>query len=115
MPSKDKLQTICSDDDSGLNCAFRVLLNDDINDDFHTKVRRLNRVICFWHKISNFITFLNGLSLPEDKVAKYLKYFKKMGQSRQYDVAISCCKKLEGKAKLAAYMIKNKVCPILRK
>lgn len=107
LPSKDKLQTICSDDDSGLNCAFRVLLNDDINDDFHTKVRRLNRVICFWHKISNFITFLNGLSLPEDKVAKYLEYFKKMGQSRDYDVAISCYKKLEGKSKLATYMIKN--------
>ena len=25
------------------------------------------------------ITFLNGLTLPEDKIAKHFKYFKKMG------------------------------------
>ena len=53
LPSKEILTTICSDDDSGLNAAFRARLSDD---DFQSKKSDLNRVICFWHKLSTFIS-----------------------------------------------------------
>ena len=104
LPSKDVVTTICSDDNPGLNAAFRSYL---IDPEFQTKKSQLNRVICFWHNLSNFISELKRLQIPEDDIKKYIKLFKKMGNSRDEIVTLKCFQTLESKPELKNYMNNN--------
>ena len=110
LPSKEIFQTLCSDDDSGLKGAFSAIRNDkkeNYKPDFKNKVLALNRVICFWHKISNFIAKLSKLNIPENQIITIRKLFKKMGMSRDETVTKKIYEELENCEQLKSYMQEN--------
>ena len=113
LPCRDKIKTICSDDDLALDSAFHMILESgdvineydeeeseysDINendtfdnneeednddeDQIKQKIQAMGRVICFWHKISNFKKFLNSVKIENQQKVKAINCFKKIGFSR---------------------------------
>ena len=82
LPCKDKIETICSDDDVGLECAFMTAKMCSLGSEVNSKIAKLNRVICFWHKIQNFIKFIKTLHLPEDEEERFIHLFRVMGMTR---------------------------------
>lgn len=87
LPCADRLQTLCSDDDTALDAAFTQILNmdEDAPDDdkqLKAKIQRLSRIICFWHKSQNFIRFLQTTKLTPEQKAEATRHFKLIGHSR---------------------------------
>ena len=107
LPSKDKLTTICSDDDTGLNGAFTETKLNMYKTDTDNKILKLKRVICCWHKIQNFIKFISFLKLPEDDQQKFINLFKIMGMTRDKKLSEQCYAKLSQNELIRNYLEMN--------
>lgn len=107
LPCKNILTTICSDDDVGLAGAFAEAKMNEGKNEIDEKISRLNRVICYWHKIENFIKYIVTLHLPQDEEKKYIQLFRIMGMTRDKVLAEKCHSKLEENTKIKEYMIQN--------
>ena len=92
LPCKDKLRTVCSDDDTGLDSAFQQLIESTIPEEqeARNRIASLKRVICFWHKSSNFVKFLQNLGLPPDIKARCIDIFHQIGTSREETNVATC-------------------------
>lgn len=107
LPTKDKLETLCSDDDVGLDGCFTETANIEDKTETDLKILDLNRVICFWHKIENFNKYIATLQLPQDKEDKYKYYFKLMGMTRDENLFDYCHRHLEKNEKIRMYLAEN--------
>ena len=107
LPSKDKIHTICSDDDLGLAGAYSETLCLENKTDVDQKILQLNRVICFWHKIENFVRFVATLQLPQNEEKKVISYFRIMGMTRDEKVLEECHNKLSENEKIKQYLLEN--------
>ncbi len=114
LPCRDKIKTLCSDDDNGLQSGFNLIINSEVEineeedidydeqevfeQDFTNdssleeqnaenlilkeKVGNLKRVICFWHKISNFTKYIQKLKMSEKEKEEAIHLFKQIGICR---------------------------------
>jgi hypothetical protein len=82
LPCKEILVTIISDDDRGLNSAF-----DNTPD---SKITELNRVICFWHKISCFVRIV---ARSRNK-AEMISVFRRAGTTKHPDEYKRCMERI---------------------
>ena len=88
LPCSSIIKTICSDDDLGLNGAF-TLINESsaVKDaDLKFKANSLGRVICFWHKSSNFVQFIQSLGFDTNTRNMLCDHFNLIGSSRDINV-----------------------------
>lgn len=88
LPCSSIIKTICSDDDLGLNGAF-TLINESsaVEDaDLKFKANSLGRVICFWHKSSNFVQFIQSLGFDTNTRNMLCDHFNLIGSSRDINV-----------------------------
>ncbi|KAK8891442.1 hypothetical protein M9Y10_028651 [Tritrichomonas musculus] len=92
LPCKSIIQTICSDDDPGLDAAFEGLYvsNNPDEQEAKEKVLSLRRDICFWHKSSNFQRFLNTLNLSPEIKESCMNLFHQIGTSRDKEHVMNC-------------------------
>lgn len=67
----------------------------------------MNRVICFWHKIENFVRFVATLQLPQNEEKKVISYFRIMGMTRDEKVLEECHNKLSENEKIKQYLLEN--------
>ena len=51
-------------------------------------------MICFWHKSSNFVKFLQNLEIPQDIKTRYIDIFHKIGTSREETNVARCIEML---------------------
>ena len=107
LPCKDKLKTICSDDDNGLAGAFTEVKATEEKTETDDKILNLHRVICFWHKIQNFNSYVNSLKLPENESTKIKNLFKLMGMTRDENFAKQCYDELIQNDHIKEYMNEN--------
>lgn len=111
LPCRDKLVTLASDDDVGLDAAFTMIesnIGSDPDDKLSAKVSSLKRVICFWHKISNFTKFLQTVSIPQELRRECIRWFHSVGMSRDRQYVEECLQKLrETDTRIAQYLEKN--------
>ena len=107
LPSKCKIKTICSDDDLGLAGAFTETRLIEEKTETDNMILNLKRVICYWHKIENFVKYIASLKLPEDEQKKYISQFRLMGMTRDKRVAQQCRDELRDYEQIDQYLIEN--------
>lgn len=91
LPTKDKLKTLCSDDDSGLGSAFAKVTHTEhgvlgISVELKRRVSTLRRVICYWHKLENFRNFMVRAKVDKEGRQLYESYFKLMAFTRSEEI-----------------------------
>lgn len=70
--------------------------NEDKNPkELKQKIETIGRVICFWHKISNFIKFINTVNIELEQKEKAIKCFKRIGMSRDIKYVDLCINELK--------------------
>ena len=82
LPCKDIL-----DEDSGLDGAFALTRIEKDNLNFKEKVLALNRVICSWHKIKNFLKQINTLKVDKNERERLIKLLKMKVKCRDKKVS----------------------------
>lgn len=80
MPCSEIIQTLISDDDQGLNGAFSINNNYNRNDETETvrKIKKLNRIKCYWHKKKKFIDLLRRSRISDEERENFKKQFHDM-------------------------------------
>lgn len=107
LPTKDKITTLCSDDDVGLQGAFTETSLNFNKKETDFKILRLKRVICCWHKIQNFDKFIVLLRLPPDQETRYKQLFRLMGMTRDKELSQKCHEELAENEQIRCYMEMN--------
>ena len=107
LPSKGKMNTLCSDDDAGIEGAFTMIQLEENNNEFKLQVSKINKIICFWHKLSNFVRYLSTLKLPQDEEKRIITLFRKMGMTRSKELCLKCYQELMNMSYLTNYMENN--------
>lgn len=107
LPCRDRLATLCSDDDVGLEGAFHLAAECD-DEVFKEKVGSLKRIICFWHKSVNFCNYIQTLGLTHSEKTKALELFRFVGMSRNEDFVNKCIGRLRMlHVKIGEYLDRN--------
>ena len=78
--------------------------NEDKNsEELKQKIEAIGRVVCFWHKISNFKKFIQTVKIELEQKEKAIKCFKRIGMSRDIkyvDLAINELKEIDDKIRI---------------
>ena len=101
------MNTLCSDDDAGIEGAFTMIQLEENNNEFKLQVSKINKIICFWHKLSNFVRYLSTLKLPQDEEKRIITLFRKMGMTRSKELCLKCYQELMNMSYLTNYMENN--------
>lgn len=94
LPCKDRILTLCSDDDTGLDGAFTLARESDATNEIDQRINRLKRVICFWHKSMNFANFLLTIPLHKEQRDKAHFLFQQIGFCRNRIHVDHCIREL---------------------
>ena len=104
LPCKERVVTICSDDDVALQAAFDHYSAVPEPDEVTEKVKNLCRVICFWHKCYTFSQFLQRKIKGKEARESAMKLFRLMGTTRDRDLCLSLLARLEENESVKKYL-----------
>lgn len=107
LPCQSKLQTICSDDDPGLGCAFNQILEGNEDQDLQPKTASINRVICYWHKLKNFEDFMKRAGLSKEKISELKEIFREMAFTRSKQHCRECLSRLKEVPEITGYITEH--------
>ena len=88
LPCQGIIRTICSDDDIVLDAAFKRIENDPF-------VISINRVICIWHKMSQFKDIVNSSIKEKDQRSHAMEIFHEMVYTRSKKICKENLEKLK--------------------
>ena len=96
LPCRGLIRTVCSDDDVCLQAAFDHYGSLAESDELARKVSALSRVICFRHKMQNFMKFLNANEKNKGARDEMITLFQVIGKARDRHLYLSVLHMLEG-------------------
>lgn len=112
LPCRNTLKTLISDDDVGLDSAFHIIQEQESRTPEEVLLRErassIKRIICFWHKCSNFSKFVSALKLTQEEKHKCMELFRAIGMSRDRTLVDQYIEQLSGiHNEIKTYLEKN--------